>query len=428
MLLHALPLFHIHGLFVACHCALLGASTMLFLAKFDADTVVRLLPRATVFMGVPTFYTRLLANARPSDVKLAATCDCSPPARRHCWRRPSRKFEARTGHRILERYGMTETGMNTSNPLDGPRVPETVGPPLAGVSVRIVSNDGRDLPAGEVGQLLVKGPNVFKGYWRQPDKTAEAFTADGWFRTGDLARRDANGYVAIVGRAKDLIITGGLNVYPKEIETYIDDLDGVAESAVIGLPHPDFGEAVTAVVVRAPGRADITEESLLQTLKQKIAGYKVPKRVFFVAELPRNAMGKVQKMSCAIAIARRHAGRIQPRSQPAIWNSTKPVVEKKARDRHPHRVRTDAVGTRRAALDAHEREIDERKYDENNETRGLGQRHDRQHSASTSTSTTSPAPWTATACACAGAPSRRRRAASPRGSCRRTRAPPSRSE
>ena len=294
VLLHALPLFHIHGLFVACHCALLGASTMLFLAKFNADTVVRLLPRATVFMGVPTYYTRLLANptfGRETCGRMRLFTSGSAPLLAQTFE----EFADRTGHRILERYGMTETGMNTSNPLDGPRVPETVGPPLAGVSVRIVSHDDRDLPAGEVGQLLVKGPNVFKGYWRQPDKTAEAFTADGWFRTGDLARRDANGYVAIVGRIKDLIITGGLNVYPKEIETYIDELDGVAESAVIGLPHPDFGEAVTAVVVRARGHEDMTEESLLQALKQKIAGYKVPKRVFFVAELPRNAMGKVQK-------------------------------------------------------------------------------------------------------------------------------------
>ena len=294
VLLHALPIFHIHGLFVACHTALLNASTMLFLPKFDAGTVIAQLPRATVFMGVPTYYTRLLAHpgfGRETCRRVRLFTSGSAPLLAQTFE----EFEARTGHRILERYGMTETGMNTSNPLDGPRVPETVGPPLAGVSVRIVSNDGRDLPTGEVGQLLVKGPNVFKGYWRQPDKTAEAFTADGYFRTGDLARRDANGYVAIVGRSKDLIITGGLNVYPKEIETYIDELDGVAESAVIGLPHPDFGEAVTAVVVRAPGRADITEESLLQTLKQKIAGYKIPKRVFFVAELPRNTMGKVQK-------------------------------------------------------------------------------------------------------------------------------------
>lgn len=294
VLLHALPLFHIHGLFVACHCALLGASTLLFLTKFDVATVVRLLPRATVFMGVPTYYTRLLANpafGRATCGHMRLFISGSAPLLAQTFE----EFHARTGHTILERYGMTETGMNTSNPLDGARIPETVGPPLPGVSVRIVSSDDHELPAGEVGQLLVKGPNVFKGYWRQPDNAAEIFTADGYFRTGDLARRDANGYVAIVGRAKDLIITGGLNVYPKEVETYIDGLDGVTESAVIGLPHPDLGEAVTAVVVRASGHQDMTEASLLQTLKQKIAGYKVPKRVFFVAELPRNAMGKVQK-------------------------------------------------------------------------------------------------------------------------------------
>jgi len=294
VLLHALPLFHIHGLFVACHCALLGASTMLFLSKFDADTVVRLLPRATVFMGVPTFYTRLLALpdfGRETCRRVRLFTSGSAPLLAQTFE----EFEARTGHRILERYGMTETGMNTSNPLDGPRRPGTVGPPLPGVSIRIAADDGRDLPAGETGQLLVKGPNVFKGYWRQPAKTGEDFAADGWFRTGDLARRDADGYVAIVGRAKDLIISGGLNVYPKEIETYIDEIDGVAESAVIGLPHPDFGEAVTAIVVRAAAAVDLTEEAILRTLKQRIAGYKVPKRVFFSAELPRNTMGKVQK-------------------------------------------------------------------------------------------------------------------------------------
>ncbi len=309
VLLHALPLFHIHGLFVACHCALLGASTILFLAKFDADTVLRRLPRATVFMGVPTYYTRLLAlpafdREACRNMRLF-TCGSAP-----LLPQTFEAFEARTGHKILERYGMTETGMNTSNPLDGERRAGTVGPPLAGVSIRIISSDSRDLPTGEVGQLLVKGPNVFKGYWQKPDKTAVEFTPDGYFRTGDLARQDANGYVAIVGRAKDLIITGGLNVYPKEIETYIDELDGVAESAVIGLPHPDFGEAVTAVVVRAPGREDISEESLLQTLKEKIAGYKVPKRVFFAAELPRNAMGKVQKNILRDKYAGLFAGRV----------------------------------------------------------------------------------------------------------------------
>src|SRR3989344_7376466 len=229
VLLQALPLFHIHGLFVACHTALLNTSTMLFLPKFDAGAVIAQLPRATVFMGVPTYYTRLLAE--PAFGREACrnmrlfTCGSAP-----LLAQTFEEFEARTGHRILERYGMTETGMNTSNPLDGARRPGTVGPPLPGVQVRIVDNQDHDLPSGETGQLLVKGPNVFKGYWRLPDKTAEEFTADGFFRTGDLARQDTDGYVTIVGRAKDLIISRGLNVYPKEIEGYLHKLDGVAES------------------------------------------------------------------------------------------------------------------------------------------------------------------------------------------------------
>jgi malonyl-CoA/methylmalonyl-CoA synthetase len=205
------------------------------------------------------------------------------------------EFRQRTGHTILERYGMTETGMNTSNPLDGPRRPGTVGKPLPGVSLRIVNDSNQPVPAGEVGQLQVKGDNVFKGYWRLPEKTTEEFTVDGYFRTGDLGRMDDDGYIAIVGRSKDLIISGGLNIYPKEIESYLDNIDGVRESAVIGAAHPDFGEAVVAVVVRATGREDVTEAGIVAALKQTIAGYKVPKRVFFVPELPRNTMGKVQK-------------------------------------------------------------------------------------------------------------------------------------
>ena len=294
VLLHALPLFHIHGLFVACHGALLNASKMIFLPKFDAAEVARRLPQATVFMGVPTYYTRLLAE--PAFGKESCrnmrlfTCGSAPllPQTFH-------EFQQRTGHTILERYGMTETGMNTSNPLDGPRKPGTVGPPLPGVSVRLVDDTDTEVPSGEVGQLLVKGDNVFKGYWRQPQKTAEEFTADGWFRTGDLARMDADGYVSIVGRAKDLIISGGLNIYPKEIESYLDKLDGVLESAVIGVPHPDFGEAVTAVIVCKPDGAPLTEAGVIAALKERIAGFKVPKRVHFVPELPRNTMGKVQK-------------------------------------------------------------------------------------------------------------------------------------
>jgi malonyl-CoA/methylmalonyl-CoA synthetase len=294
VLLHALPLFHIHGLFVACHCVLLNGTKMILLPKFDVATVMQSLPRATVFMGVPTFYTRLLAEpAFNRDVcgRMRLFVSGSAPLLPQTFD----EFRQRTGHTILERYGMTETGMNTSNPLDGPRRPGTVGKPLPGVSLRIVNDMNQPLPAGEVGQLQVKGDNVFKGYWRLPEKTAEEFTADGYFRTGDLARMDNDGYVSIVGRSKDLIISGGLNIYPKEIESYLDNIDGVRESAVIGAAHPDFGEAVVAVVVRAPGSEDVTEADILAALKQKIAGFKVPKRVFFVPELPRNTMGKVQK-------------------------------------------------------------------------------------------------------------------------------------
>jgi len=295
VLLHALPIFHIHGLFVACHCALLNASKMLFLPKFDVRDVVRTLPHATVFMGVPTYYTRLLADpefGKDTCRKMRLfTCGSAP-----LLPQTFQEFQARTGHTILERYGMTETGMNTSNPLDGPRLPGTVGPPLPGVAVRVVDAQGNDVATGDVGELLVKGDNVFKGYWRMPEKTAEEFTADGYFHTGDLARLDDAGYVSIVGRAKDLIISGGFNVYPKEIESYIDKLDGVVESAVIGVPHPDFGEAVVAVVVaRTADDKKLAEADIISTLKNKIAGFKVPKRVFLVKELPRNTMGKVQK-------------------------------------------------------------------------------------------------------------------------------------
>lgn len=294
VLLHALPIYHAHGLFVACHCALLNGSKMIFLPTFDAATVLACLPRATVFMGVPTFYTRLLAQpgfnrevcrgmrlfVSGSAPLLASTFD---------------EFQARTGQAILERYGMTETEMNTSNPLHGDRMAGTVGLPLPGVSVRIVDDQERAVPVGTVGQLLVRGRNVFPGYWRMPEQTAQEFTADGWFKTGDLGRRDGQGYITLVGRAKDLIITGGLNVYPKEVEACLDALEGVLESAVIGLPHPDFGEAVAAVVVPAPGPAIPSETALIEGLKTELAGFKVPKRIFFTNDLPRNAMGKVQK-------------------------------------------------------------------------------------------------------------------------------------
>jgi len=293
VLLHALPIYHVHGLFVAIHCALLSGARMLWLPKFDPAQVRALLPRATVMMGVPTFYTRLLADpafdatdCRSMRLFVSGSAPLLPDT--------FEAFRTRTGHTILERYGMSETGMNTSNPLGGERIAGTVGPPLPGVSVRVVGEDGAALATGSIGGIEVKGPNVFPGYWRMPEKTREEFAADGWFRTGDVGEILPNGYVRIVGRAKDLIITGGLNVYPKEIEERIDALPGVVESAVIGLPDADFGEAVTAVVVP---RADATpsERDVIAALKAEIAGFKVPKRVHFVDELPRNAMGKVQK-------------------------------------------------------------------------------------------------------------------------------------
>jgi malonyl-CoA/methylmalonyl-CoA synthetase len=293
VLLHALPIYHVHGLFVACHCVLLSGSRMLWLARFDAAAVRGLLPRATVMMGVPTFYTRLLgdpsfgaADCRSMRLFVSGSAPLLPET--------FEQFRARTGFTILERYGMSETGMNTSNPLAGERLGGTVGPPLPGVAVRVVDAEGRPCAAGEVGGVEVKGPNVFAGYWRMPERTREDFTPDGYFRTGDVGQLLPNGYLRIVGRAKDLIITGGLNVYPKEIEEKIDALPGVAESAVIGVPDPDFGEAVAAIVV-ADGKHALTESEVIAALKAEIAGFKVPKHVRFVDALPRNAMGKVQK-------------------------------------------------------------------------------------------------------------------------------------
>jgi malonyl-CoA/methylmalonyl-CoA synthetase len=293
VLLHVLPLYHVHGLFVAFNTVLLAGARLIFLPRFDAAQAAEMLPRATVLMGVPTYYTRLLAEEGLSKERCAGIrlfVSGSAPLLEDTFR----QFEARTGHRILERYGMTETGMSTSNPLSGERRPGTVGPPLAEVEVRVADEAGRILGPGEIGVLEVRGPNVFKGYWRMPDKTAEAFRADGFFITGDLARIDEAGYVAIVGRAKDLIISGGLNVYPKEVESVIDDVAGVIESAVIGLPHPDFGEAVAAVVVPADG-AGLGEAAVIAAVRERLAGFKVPKRVWFAPALPRNAMGKVQK-------------------------------------------------------------------------------------------------------------------------------------
>jgi malonyl-CoA/methylmalonyl-CoA synthetase len=280
-------------LFVACHCALLAGARMLWLARFDAAEVRALLPRASVMMGVPTFYTRLLGlpefgadDCRSIRVFISGSAPLLPET--------FDAFRLRTGQTILERYGMTETGMNTSNPLDGERLGGTVGPALPGISVRVVDSEGRPAGTGVIGDIQVKGPNVFGGYWRMPEKTREEFTADGYFRTGDVGELLPNSYLRIVGRAKDLIISGGLNVYPKEIEERIDAMPGVVESAVIGVPDPDFGEAVVAVIV-AQREHTLTESAIIAMLKSEIATFKVPKRVHFVAELPRNAMGKVQK-------------------------------------------------------------------------------------------------------------------------------------
>jgi malonyl-CoA/methylmalonyl-CoA synthetase len=294
VLLHMLPIYHIHGLFVATHCVLLSGASMRFVSKFDPKQAVTLLPKCTVFMGVPTFYTRLLAE--PSFT--ADKCETirlfvsgSAPMLPETFE----AFHQRTGQFILERYGMTETGMNTSNPLVGERLPGTAGLPLPGVFVRVVDDEGRELPHEAPGQLQVKGDNVFTGYWRRPDKNAEEFTTDGYFKTGDIAEVLSNGYVKLVGRAKDLIITGGLNVYPKEIEELIDAMPGVSESAVVGLPDPDYGEAVTAIVVPKASDSTLDANAIISDLKTRLAGFKIPKSIYFVDELPRNAMGKVQK-------------------------------------------------------------------------------------------------------------------------------------
>jgi malonyl-CoA/methylmalonyl-CoA synthetase len=293
VLVHMLPLFHVHGLFVASHCVLANGSAMRFHARFDARQAIADFADATVFMGVPTFYTRLLAEpgltrAACSRMRLFVSGSAPLLAETHT------EFEARTGHRILERYGMTETGMLTSNPLEGERRAGSVGPALPGTEVRVVDNAGEPCAAGVNGHVLVKGANVFPGYWRMPEKNAEEFTPDGFFRTGDMGSLSEDGYLTIAGRSKDLIISGGYNVYPKEIELALDELPGVQESAVVGVPHPDFGEAVTAVIVRRNG-GNMTETEVIAALKRKLANFKVPKRVYFLEELPRNAMGKVQK-------------------------------------------------------------------------------------------------------------------------------------
>ncbi len=293
VLIHALPIFHVHGLFVALHGALLNGSKMLWFAKFDPKKVIERLPDATVFMGVPTLYVRMLAESR-LDKAVARNMRLFVSGSAPLLLETFNAWKERTGHTILERYGMSETIMLTSNPYDGERRGGTVGFPLPGVGLRVRDEQGRDVPAGEVGGIQVKGPGVFKGYWRMPEKTREEFTADGWFKTGDVGRIDERGYVTIVGRSKDLIISGGYNVYPAEIEGYINDMPGVAESAVVGVPHADFGEVGVAVVVARPG-ARLDPEQLVGTLKSQLANFKIPKRCFVVQELPRNTMGKVQK-------------------------------------------------------------------------------------------------------------------------------------
>ncbi len=311
VLLHALPIYHVHGLFVALHCAMLNGSPVLFLPKFDVNAVLGRLPRSTVFMGVPTFYTRLLEEPgldREVCRNMRLFIAGSAPLLADTFG----AFEERTGHRILERYGMTESGMITSNPYDGERVPGTVGFALPGVEARVADDDGNEVSRGEAGVLEISGPNVFGGYWRMPDKTAAEFRDDGFFITGDVAVMDDAGRVSIVGRAKDLIISGGFNVYPKEIEGHIDDIAGVKESAVIGVPHPDFGEGVAAVVV-ADGTADVTEAGVLASLEGKLAKFKQPKKVFFADDLPRNTMGKVQKN----ALRDRYADIFKPDAKPS---------------------------------------------------------------------------------------------------------------
>jgi len=311
VLLHALPIYHAHGLFVGIGCVLMSGSSMLFLAKFSAEAVMAALPECSVMMGVPTFYTRLLAEDRfTADLcaRMRLFISGSAPLRPETFA----EFKQRTGQTILERYGMTETSMNASNPLHGERRAGSVGPALPGISLRVVDADGAELPSGEIGQLQVKGPNVFSGYWRMQKESAREFTEDGFFKTGDLALIEADDYVTIVGRHKDMIISGGLNVYPREVESALDELPQVTESAVIGVPHPDFGEGVIAVVV-ASGEGDISATALQDALRERMASYKLPKHIVAVEALPRNPMGKVQKNR----LRERYATTFQQESQDA---------------------------------------------------------------------------------------------------------------
>lgn len=292
VLIHALPIFHTHGLFVATNVALMAGAAMVFLPKFNPDSIFAAMPNATTLMGVPTFYTRLLDDPRltndsTQNMRLFISGSAPLLAETH------ERWTERTGHKILERYGMTETNMNTSNPYEGARKPGTVGLPLPGVEVKIVDGDGAELGDEQIGSIEVRGDNVFAGYWQMPEKTAEELREDGWFITGDLGVRDGDGYISIVGRSKDLIISGGFNVYPKEVEAVIDDLPDVLESAVIGLPHTDFGEAVVAVVVASDPA--LTTDAISAATAGKLARFKCPKSVLIVDALPRNTMGKVQK-------------------------------------------------------------------------------------------------------------------------------------
>jgi malonyl-CoA/methylmalonyl-CoA synthetase len=293
VLIHALPLFHVHGLFVALHTALLNASRIILLPRFDATPVMRHFAHSTVFMGVPTYYVRLLAEPN-LDAELCGRMRLFVSGSAPLLPETFNAFRQRTGHTILERYGMTETGMNTSNPYDAERRSGTVGLPLPGVEVRVADDADRPLAAGDIGRIQVRGPNVMPGYWRLPERRQDDFAADGYFRTGDLGRLDADGYLSIVGREKDLVISGGYNVYPKEIEMLLDELPGVTESAAFGVPHADLGEALNVAIVAKPG-AGLTQEEVIAHVKRNLANFKVPKRVIFVPELPRNAMGKVLK-------------------------------------------------------------------------------------------------------------------------------------
>ena len=293
VLIHALPVHHAHGLFVACNVTMLAGASMIWLQKFDTDAVVKAMPEASVLMGVPTFYARLLEHrglkraAAGMRLFISGSAPLSPALHT--------RFRERTGHAILERYGLTETGMNASNPLDGERRPGSVGPALPSTEIRITDRDGGAvLPTGETGMIEVRGPNVFSGYWRREKETEEAFRRDGWFITGDLGHLDADGYLHISGRARDLIITGGLNVYPAEVEAAVDGIPGVTESAVIGLPDPEWGEIVCAVVAPQPG-SRLKEDAILSALRDRLARFKLPRRIVFVEALPRNAMGKVMK-------------------------------------------------------------------------------------------------------------------------------------